>query len=92
MEIDRNAPATKGDIEDFRIEVNTRFQEFEHRIENLILDAEGRLITSTYRLAESFQQRITQNEGNQAAFNARLATMETRITEIEKRLNMPPIS
>ncbi len=92
MEIDRNAPATRGDLEDFKIEVNTRFQEFEHRIEHLILESEGRVITSTYRLAESFQQRMTQAESNQAFFNARLATMETRITEIEKRLNMPPAS
>ena len=36
------------------------------------------------------QQRIKQNEGNQAAFNARLATLEERLTEVEKRLNMPP--
>jgi hypothetical protein len=88
MEIDRNAPSTKGDLEDFKVEVNTRFEQFEHRLGQLILDSEGRVITSTYRLAESMQQRITQTEGNQAAFNARLATMETRISEIEKRLNL----
>jgi len=64
METDRNAPATKGDLEDFKVEVNTRFEQFEHRIEHLILESEGRVITSTYRLAESLQQRITQTEGN----------------------------
>lgn len=99
MEIDRNAPATKGDtedlkrnLEDFKVEVNMRFEQFEHRLGQFILDSEARVITSTYRLAESMQQRITQTEGNQGAFNARLATMETRITEIEKRLNMPSAS
>jgi hypothetical protein len=35
-------------------------------------------------------QRIKQGEGNQAAFNARLATLEERLLEVEKRLNMPP--
>jgi hypothetical protein len=35
-------------------------------------------------------QRIKQGEGNQAAFNARLATLEERLLEVEKRLNLPP--
>lgn len=94
---DRNAPATKGDVQDFRgdlenfrVEVNARFHEFEHRMEQFILDAEGRIITSNYRLAESIQQRLNQTEGNQGAIIARLATLDTRITEVEKRLNMPP--
>lgn len=59
---DRNTPATKGDVrdlaatvEDFKVEVNTRFQEFEHRMERLLHDMEGRIITSTYRVAESLQ-------------------------------------
>ena len=51
---------------------------------------EGRIITSNYRLAESMLQRIKQGEGNQAAFNARLATLEERLLEVEKRLNIPP--
>ncbi len=53
METHRDAPATKGDLEDFKVEVNARFEQFEHRIERLILESEGRVITSTYRLAES---------------------------------------
>jgi hypothetical protein len=101
---DPNAPATKSDIalilaaiegvksdiDNFKVEVNTRFEQFEHRMEQQVLESEGRVITSTYRLAESMQQRIKQNEGNQAAFNARLATLEERLLEVEKRLNMPP--
>jgi hypothetical protein len=86
---DRKAPATKADLENFKIEVNARFETFEHRMEQFLSDMEGRIITSTYRLAESMQQRIKQNEGNQAAFNARLATLEERLTEVEKRLNLP---
>jgi len=90
MQNDRNAPSTKGDLEDFQVEVNSRFEAFEHRMEQFLLDMEGRIITSNYRLAESMQQRIKQGEGNQAAFNARLATLEERLLEVEKRLNMPP--
>jgi hypothetical protein len=36
------------------------------------------------------QQRIKHGEGNQAAFNARPATLEERLLEIEKRLRIPP--
>ena len=115
MDNDRTAPATKGDLEDFKVEVNTRFEgldqrldgldhrladfqvevntrfeAFEHRMEQFLSDMEGRIITSNYRLAESMLQRIKQAEGNQAAFNARLATLEDRLFEVEKRLNMPP--
>jgi len=50
---DRNAPATKGDLEDFKVEVNTRFQLFEHRMEQHLSEMEGRIITTICRLGES---------------------------------------
>jgi len=46
----------KRDIEDHKIEVNLRFHAFEHRMEQLLSDMEGRIITSNYRLAESMLQ------------------------------------
>ena len=60
---DPNAPATKSDIaliltaiegvkrdiENYKVEVNTRFEEFEHRMGQQLLESEGRVITSTYR-------------------------------------------
>ena len=76
MAIDRDAPATRGDLEGLKVEVNTRFEAFDHRMEQFLSDMEGRIITSNYRLAESMLQRIKQGESNQAAFNARLATLE----------------
>ena len=90
METDRNAPATKGDLEDFKVEVNARFQEFGHRIEELILESEGRVITSSYRIAESIQARLTEEERESSSIKTRLGIMETRLLEVEKRLNMPP--
>jgi len=88
--LDQKLQDLEQKLEDFKVEVNTRFQEFEHRMEQQLSEMEGRILTSIYRLAESSQQRITQGEVNQASVNARLATFETRLTEIEKRLNMPP--
>jgi len=86
----RNAPVTKADLEALEGRIGSRFQAFEQRMEKLIADMEGRMSTSDYRLAESIQLRLKQNEVNQAAFNARLAMLEERLTELEKLLNIPP--
>jgi 4-hydroxyphenylpyruvate dioxygenase-like putative hemolysin len=67
--------------------------EFQHGFDHLaeaIHESETRLLKAFYTFAESNQQRLTQVEGNATAVNARLATLESRITEVEKRLNMPP--
>ena len=94
---DRNHPATKGDVqdlastvEDFKVEVNTRFQQFEHRMEALLHDMEGRIITSTYRVAESLQARLVEEEKESGSLKTRMGIMEDRILEIERRINMPP--
>jgi len=85
----RSTPLTKGDLEEIKVEVTARFDAFEPRIENLLQQGEERLLTAVFRLAETMQQRLIQAEANQAAFNVRLATLEERITELEKRLSMP---
>jgi chromosome segregation ATPase len=80
----------RRDFDELKVSVLGCFDAAEHRLEQFLSDMEGRIITSNYRLAESMQQRIKQGEGNQAAFNARLATLEERLLEVEKRLNIPP--
>ncbi len=85
----RDAPATKGDLEDFRVEVNTRFEHFEHRMEALLDQMQGQILTSIHRRAESNRQRLSQAEANQSSFNVRLATLERRLTDLEKRIDMP---
>ena len=67
--------------------------EFQHGFDHLaesIHDSETRLLKAFYTFAESNQQRLSQVEGNTTAVIARLATLESRIIEVEKRLNMPP--
>jgi 4-hydroxyphenylpyruvate dioxygenase-like putative hemolysin len=96
-----NEPATKADLNRVeeklgaglnRVEEQLR-SEFQHGFDHLaeaIHDSEMRLLKAFYTFAESNQQRLTQVEGNTTAVISRLATLESRITEIEKRLNMPP--
>ena len=86
----RNVPLTRGELEELKAEVIARFDAFEQRVENLLQQAEEKILTAVFRLAETMQQRLIQAEATQAAFNIRLATLEERITELEKRLSMPP--
>jgi DNA repair exonuclease SbcCD ATPase subunit len=91
---DLTAPASNGDVQEavgaLEVRIDTRFRDFEQRLETLLNAMEARIITASYRLAEAIQQRLKQTEGNQAAFNARLAMLEERLTELEKLLNIPP--
>src|SRR5439155_22177892 len=86
--------ASNGDVQEaveaLESRIDTRFRDFEQRLETILTAMEARLISPSCRLAEAIQQRLKQTEGNQAAFNARLAMLEERLTELEKLLNIPP--
>ena len=87
---DLNAPATKGDlrgaVDQLRAEMNHQYNDLVERI----ADSETKLLQAFYSFAESNQQRIALVEGNTTAVIARLATLETRLLEVETRLNIPP--
>ena len=62
----------------------------EERTVELIRDVETKLLNAFYGYAKSNDKRVLEAEGNEAVLRSRLATLETRVTEIEGRLNMPP--
>jgi hypothetical protein len=76
---DRNAPAAKGDIADS-----------EDRVMERLRDIETKLLNAFYGYAKSNDRRVLETEGNEAVLRSRLATLETRLTDVEHRLNMPP--
>jgi len=71
--------ALKADMEELRDGLQERIQ-----------DAETKLLTAFYDFAKAHQQRISQLEGNDATLTRRVAGIEDRLLEVEKRLNMPP--
>jgi len=91
---DLNAPATKGDVQGaVQGAVEQLRSEMHHQYDDLkktIRDSETKLLKAFYAFAESNQQRLAQVEGTTNGVIARLVTLETRILEVEKRLNMPP--
>jgi hypothetical protein len=87
-----NAPATKHDlneaVEQLRSEMNHAYNDLVERI----TDGETRLLKAFYGFAESNQKRMVELEGNEAAIRSRLGTLEGRLLEVEKRLNILPSS
>jgi hypothetical protein len=78
MENDRNAPATKGDVQDSRSEIVETMR-----------DIQTELLKAFYSFGESNRQRVTQLEGNQAALITRLGVLEDRMLELERKVNFP---
>ena len=62
----------------------------EERTVELIRDVETKLLSAFYGYAKSNDRRVLEVEGNEAILRSRLATLETRVTEIEGRLNIRP--
>ena len=83
---DSNAPATKGDIQQLRGEMSHQYNDLVERIS----DTETKLLQAFYTYAESNQKRMTAIEMESAGLKSRVSTIEERLTEVEKRLNMPP--
>lgn len=79
MDIDRNAPATKGDLLDLREEL----------IET-IHDSQTALLRAFYGFTQTVQDRFTEQDQSDVSLKRRIGTLESRILEIEKRLNIPP--
>jgi hypothetical protein len=71
-------PATKADL-----------AALEARLIEAIRDNQTEVLKAFHTFAESNQMRLTQAERGAAALKDRLATLESRITTVEKRLNMP---
>lgn len=72
---DGHEPATKADIEALREQIR---------------DTETKLLTAFYEFAKANQTRVSELEGSDAAIKRRIGSIEDRLLEVEKRLNMPP--
>ena len=89
-------PATKADLHALRDELLEAIRESQRGLREEFLEAihdtETRLLRAFYDFAETNQKRLGEVERTGLVIFDRLATMERRITEVEKRLNMPPAS
>ena len=71
-------PATKADL-----------VALEQRLTEAIRDNETHLLKAFYGFTESVSARFRAADDNDANLKKRLAVLEERLMEVEKRLNMP---
>jgi len=90
MENGNDLPATKRDFEEFKVEVNIPFEAFEQRIGQILHDTEARVLQAFCGFAGATNKRLDQTDWNLAICTDRLETIESRLLEVEKRLNIPP--
>jgi hypothetical protein len=94
MDIDRNAPTTKGDLLDLREELRRDFTQglsnLREELVEAIHDGQTEVLRAFYGFTQIVQARFTQQDETEVSLKRRMTTLESRILEIEKRLNMPP--
>jgi hypothetical protein len=83
---DRKAPATKGDIEDLRTEMKAG----EERLLETMRDMQTEMLKAFYSFATTAEVRFKDTEIADMMLRERLTAVEMRVTQIEKRLNLPP--
>lgn len=79
-------PATKQDIRDLEQRMGRGFDD----LTELVRDTETKLLQAFYGYAKSNDTRVLEVEANEAVLRSRVSTIESRLTEVEKRLNIPP--
>lgn len=72
-------PATKQDVLDL-----------EQRLREAIRATETNLLRAFFGYAETTQKHLTDLDRSDSGLRERLATVEDRLLEVEKRLKMPP--
>ncbi len=75
---DRNSPATKGDVADLKDE-----------LVEAIRDSQTEVLKAFYRFSHTVQDRFKESDDSEAAIKRRMTTLESRVLEVEKRLNLP---
>ena len=76
-------PATKADLK-------LGLEELKNRLTAVIRDTETKLLTAFYDFAKANQHRISELEGGHATLTRRMGSIEDRLLEVERRLNIPP--
>jgi hypothetical protein len=74
-ENDSNAPATKGDFADLL---------------EAVRGVETKLLSAFYGYAKTNDKRVLEAEANETLLRSRMATLETRVLDLEEKGNVPP--
>jgi phage shock protein A len=81
--------ATLGDVMEALERLNSRFDVFQGKMETDLAGVAESILSNVFRLAEALQSRVSDLERSDANMKHRLAMLEERLTELEKKLNLP---
>lgn len=91
---DSNAPATKGDLQGaVHGAVEQLRSEMQHQYDDLketMRDVQTEILKAFYGYTQTTDAKLKEGEQSDFALRQRLTVVESRILEVEKRLNMPP--
>jgi len=91
---DLNASATKADIEQLRAankaDLHESINQLRDELKEAIHDSQTELLKAFYTFARSIEANLSDLEKSDVGIRHRLSIAKSRLTEIERRLNMPP--
>ena len=81
---------TLGDVMEALERLGSRLDVFQTKMEGDMAAVAESILSNVFRLAEALQSRVSDLERSDANMKHRLAMLEERLTELEKKLNLPP--
>jgi ElaB/YqjD/DUF883 family membrane-anchored ribosome-binding protein len=96
-EVEQFRSEVKQEFAQFRSEVKQEFEqvrsEFHHEFDDLretIRDSQTEILRAFYGYAQTTDVKLKEREAVDVALSQRLTAVESRLLEVEKRLNLPP--
>ena len=89
MDDNGSTPASKADLIALEERLKGDLTALEERLTETYRDMQTELLKAFYAVAETHQKRLTDGERETAALKERVSMMESRLIQVEKRLNMP---
>lgn len=81
----RSLPATKGDIEDLTEAVKSDIE----NVKEMIRDSQTEVLRAFYSFSKSLEARPRMQESTNTGVGERLNALESRMTDVERKLNLP---
>ena len=81
--------ATKTDLKALRQELKGDMAGLRDELVEAIHDTETKLLKAFYGFAEAAQKRMDNVESSQSGLTGIIATLDRRVTDLEKKVNFP---
>ncbi len=88
--MDKPKAVTLADVAEALEGLTARLDLYQKKVETDLAAVAENILSNVFRLAEALQSRLTDVERSDANMKHRMAMLEERLTELEKKLNLPP--